>query len=76
MKANLGRNGISVKRSAEGIRIPASIVRELTAIDQGVALSWTTDARRFIENRSKVASAHSDVFRTLGKIKSGGRRSH
>ena len=68
----LGAGGDSLRRSAEGIRVPAAIAGRLDELGPVVQMNWTPEARQFVENRRKVASVHSEVFSTLLRIRREG----
>lgn len=68
----LGDDGFHLRRSAEGIRVPSAIAGRLDELGQEVQLSWSPEARRFIDNRLYVASVHSDVFAALLRHKREG----
>ena len=72
VRAGLGSDGALVTRSAEGIRVPASMAASLDALGADVGLTWTSDARRFVENREHVASVHAEVFEALARIRREG----
>lgn len=72
VKDRLGGSGDLVIRSAEGVRIPAASAGRLDYLLSEVETSWTPDARRFVENRERVAASHPDVFAALQRIKREG----
>ena len=72
LKNGLGADGACLRRSAEGIRIPATIVERLDEVGSSIQMNWTPEARRFVENRQHVASVHSEVFAALQQIRHEG----
>ena len=68
----LGPDGARLKRSAEGVRVPAEIAGCLDELGPGVQMTWTPEARRFVENRRHVASVHPEVFAGLLRIRREG----
>ena len=66
-----GPEGSRLRRSAEGVRVPAALAGRVDKCP-GVQMTWTPEARRFVENRRRVASIHSDVFEALSRIRSEG----
>ncbi len=72
MRDSLGSDGIGLRRSAEGIRIPEAIVGRLDEMGSGVQMNWTPEARRFVENRRRVELIHSEVFSALAQIRREG----
>ena len=72
MRNRLGDDGFSLRRSAEGVRVPPAIAGRLDELGQEIQMSWTPEARRFIENRLHVASVHSEVFAALLRLKREG----
>ena len=72
VRAGLGREGIGVTRSAEGVRVPAPIAGRLDDLVSEVEMTWTPEARRFVENRRHVASVHPGVFEALLRIRREG----
>lgn len=67
-----GLGGIRLRRSAEGVRVPAAIAGCLDSLGPEVLVNWTPEARRFIENRRHMASVHSEVFAALQRIRCEG----
>ena len=62
-----------ITRSAEGVRVPASMADRLTErLRNDVELVWHPEATRFVQNRRWVASVHSDVFASLRRIRQEG----
>jgi SNF2 family DNA or RNA helicase len=62
----------SPRRSADGVRVSAD---HAATIAQGVPdldLRWSTDAQRFIQNRSVAAGAYPRVLERLRALKEGG----
>ena len=72
VRAGLGPQGARVTRSAEGVRVPAPIAGRLDELVSGVEMTWTSEARRFVENRRHVASVHPEVFAALLRIRHEG----
>ncbi|MDE0031214.1 MAG: DEAD/DEAH box helicase [Deltaproteobacteria bacterium] len=72
MRDGLGLDGTGLRRSAEGVRVPAAIAWRLDELGSGVQMNWTPEARRFVENRRHVASVHSEVFANLLRIRREG----
>ena len=72
VRAGLGTEGARLKRSAEGVRVPAFIAGRLDELTPRVQLTWTSEARRFVENRRHIASAHPEVFAELLRIRREG----
>lgn len=72
VRAGLGPQGVGVKRSAEGVRVPTSIAGRLDDLVSEVEMNWAPEARRFVENRRHVASAHPGVFEALLRIRREG----
>ena len=72
VRAGLGREEGGVTRSAEGVRVPAAIAARLDNLVSEVEMKWTPEARRFVENRRRVASVHPGVFDALLRIRREG----
>ena len=72
VRGGLGPEGSRLRRSAEGIRVPATIAGRLDELGSGVQMTWTPEARRFVENRRRVASVHPEVFAALLRIRREG----
>ena len=72
VRGGLGPEGARLKRSAEGIRVPAAIAGRLDELGSGVQMTWTPEARRFVENRRHVVSVHSEVFVALLRLRREG----
>ena len=72
VRAGLGPQGARVTRSAEGVRVPAPIAGRLDELVSGVEMTWTPEARRFVENRRHVASVYPEVFAALLRIRHEG----
>ena len=72
VRVGLGSQGVGVTRSAEGVRVPASLARHLDELVSEVEISWTPEARRFVENRRQVASVYPGVFEALLRIRREG----
>ena len=68
----LGSEGVRLKRSAEGIRVPEKLAIRLVELDPDIRLDWTLEARRYVENRRHVTSVHAEVFSNLLRLKSEG----
>ena len=72
VRASLGPQGVRVTRSAEGVRVPAPLAGRLDELASEVELTWTPEARRFVDNRRHVASVHPEVFAALQRIRREG----
>ncbi len=72
MKDGLGPDGAALRRSAEGVRVPAAIAGQLDEMGPGVQMNWTPEARQFVENRRRVESIHSEVFAAIAQIRREG----
>ena len=72
IRDGLGPDGAGLRRSAEGVRVPAAIAGRLYEMGPGVQMNWTPEARQFVENRRQVESVHSEVFEALARIRRGG----
>lgn len=72
LRDGLGADGVGLRRSAEGIRIPATIVERLDEVGASIQMHWTPEARQFVENRQHVASVHPEVFASLQQIRHEG----
>ena len=72
VRAGLGPQAVGVTRSAEGVRVPAPLAGRLDELVSEVAMSWTPEARRFVDNRRHVASVHAEVFEALLEIRREG----
>lgn len=72
VKVCLGPEGTLLRRSAEGVRVPAAIAGRLDELGLEVQFTWTPEARRFVENRRRVASVHPEVFAALLRIRREG----
>ena len=72
VRDGLGADGAGLKRSAEGVRVPARIAVRLDKLCPVVQMNWTPEARQFVKNRQQVASVHSEVFGALLRIKREG----
>ena len=72
VRHELGRTGVCVARSAEGVRVPTEVVGRLQDLGSRVDVAWTAEARRFVENRQHVASVHAEVYAALERIRSEG----
>ncbi len=72
IRDGLGPDGTSLRRSAEGVRIPAAMAGRLDEVGSEVQMNWTPGARRFVENRRHVASVHAEVFAGLLRIRREG----
>lgn len=74
VRRGLGPQGAGVTRSAEGVRVPVPLAGRLDELVSEVEMSWTPEARRFVENRRHVASVHPGVFEALRRIRREGLR--
>ena len=72
VRAGFGPQGSRVTRSAEGVRVPATIAGRLEELVSGVEMTWTPETRRFVENRRHVSKVHSKVFAALLRIRRDG----
>ena len=72
VRACFGSEWPCLRRSAEGVRVPTTLVERVGELYPEVQMSWTPEARRFVENRRHVASVHPGVFGDLLRIKSEG----
>ena len=72
MRDGLGQDGAGLRRSAEGVRVPAAIAGRLDEMGPEIQMNWTPEARQFVENRRQVESAHSGVFTALARIRREG----
>ena len=72
VRAGLGSQEVGVTRSAEGVRVPGPLAGRLDELVSDVEMSWTPEARRFVENRRHVASVHPEVFEALLRIRREG----
>ena len=72
VRASLGPEGTRLRRSAEGVRVPAAISERLDELGPEVQMTWTPEARRFVENRRHVASVHPEVFAAILRIRREG----
>jgi SNF2 family DNA or RNA helicase len=63
--------GVRLRRSADGIRVPANRVSDLVETPE-LELRWTGEAARFRDNRRYVASAFPEQFRIVREIKTRG----
>jgi SNF2 family DNA or RNA helicase len=72
VRSRLGELGKTVTRVTEGLRLPQSCIAALLQLQESVALHWTPEAERYVENRLKVAAHHPGVFSKLQEIKSRG----
>ena len=72
VRHELGELGVSIARTAEGVRVPAELVGHLYEFGSHVDLAWTGESRRFVENRRYVASGHARVFAALQRIRNEG----
>ena len=62
-------HGVRAKQTAEGLRIPSlQASRLIDVIEDRVELEWTSEARRFVENRRWIESKHSRVQSTLSNL--------
>lgn len=64
--------GAGLRRSAEGVRVPAAVAVRLDELGPAVQMNWTPEARQFVENRRRVATIHSKVFAALQRIRREG----
>jgi SNF2 family DNA or RNA helicase len=65
------RPDLRLRRSAEGIRLPAGAAVELKEIP-GLQLRWTGEAERFRDNRCLVQGCIQQQYEMLRQIKSSG----
>ena len=72
VRAGLRTQAARLTRSAEGVRVPAPISGRLDELASKVEMTWTPEARRFVENRQHVASVHPEVFAALQRIRTEG----
>ena len=72
VRVGLGAGGVGIRRSAEGVRVPATLVGRLDELVADIEMCWSSEARRFLENRRHVASVHAEVFAALLRIRCEG----
>lgn len=72
VKNNLIPDEAKATRSAGGVRIPASAVAQLDELTDGIEIVWTPEARRFVENRRRIATRHAAAFGALQRIRREG----
>lgn len=60
--------GVSLKRSASGIYVPHHLAPALDRVT-GVDLRWTSEARRFVENRRRAIAAFPGLIERLRDLK-------
>ena len=62
----------SLRRSADGVRVPARLAAALLSDVAGLELKWTADALRFASNRQRASAAWPGLAEALRTIKDGG----
>ena len=74
IRDSLSPDGTGLRRSAEGVRVPAAVAGRLDELGSVVQMNWTPEARQFVENRRHVALVHPEVFSALLRIRREGAR--
>lgn len=72
IRQELGEAGQGITRVTDGLRVPAAAARSLELLSCGLELIWSAEARRFVDNRERVAATHSEVYAALQQIKTCG----
>ncbi len=70
LRDHMGRH-VSVRRTADGVRVPAEHVR-LLPTDSTIDYRWTDTAEQFVKNRLRAGAVHSTQYEDLCEIKSRG----
>jgi SNF2 family DNA or RNA helicase len=73
IKGAAGASSTLITRSASGVRVPEAAATSVGWDQVAGRLSWSPDARRFVDNRCRLASDFERVLTELRGIKDGGK---